>query len=118
MKNIIIDTESRLRAIIDTAVDRIITTLKKEMELNGLKSRFVTMASHEFRTLLSAILSSVFLISKYNDPKDEEKRTKHINRIKSSVIWTLSDFKEEGLIDSSGSTITIVNEMKLKNMRN
>jgi CRP-like cAMP-binding protein len=37
---------------------------------------------------------------------------------KETVIRTLSDFKEEGLIDISGSTITIINEAKLKNMRN
>jgi two-component system sensor kinase FixL len=80
--------------------------LKKEIELNEMKSRFVTMASHEFRTPLSAILSSVSLISKYNDPKDLEKREKHINRIKSSVAnltSILNDFLslsrlEEGMV--------------------
>jgi len=69
--------------------------LKKEMELNELKSRFVTMASHEFRTPLSAILSSVSLISKYNSPEDEDKRMKHVNRIKNSVAnltGILNDF--------------------------
>jgi two-component system, LuxR family, sensor kinase FixL len=59
--------------------------LRKEMQLNELKSRFVTMASHEFRTPLSAILSSASLIGKYNDTEDEEKRKKHVTRIKSSV---------------------------------
>ncbi|HSZ24909.1 MAG TPA: PAS domain-containing sensor histidine kinase [Cytophagaceae bacterium] len=76
--------------------------LKKEMELNELKSRFVTMASHEFRTPLSAILSSVSLISKYNDPKDDEKRIKHINRIKSSVAnltGILNDFLSLSKLD-------------------
>ncbi len=69
--------------------------LAKERDLSELKSRFVTMASHEFRTPLSTILSSVSLISRYNDPKDEEKRLKHVNRIKSSVnnlTGILNDF--------------------------
>lgn len=59
--------------------------LIKERELNELKSRFVTMASHEFRTPLSAILSSVSLIARYNETEDIDKRIKHVNRIKSSV---------------------------------
>lgn len=59
--------------------------LEKEKELGDLKSGFVTMASHEFRTPLSTILSSAFLLSKYNGPDDEDKREKHINRIKDAV---------------------------------
>lgn len=59
--------------------------LKKERELNELKSRFVSMASHEFRTPLSAILSSASLISRYTEGDQQEKRLKHVERIRSNV---------------------------------
>ena len=48
--------------------------LDKEKQLNEIKSRFVSMASHEFRTPLSAVLSSASLISKYTKEDDQEKR--------------------------------------------
>lgn len=60
--------------------------LKRERELNSMKSRFISIASHEFRTPLATILSSLSLVEKYVNLKDEEKRHKHINRIKSSII--------------------------------
>jgi len=59
--------------------------LQREKEMNELKSRFVSMASHEFRTPLSAILSSVSLIAKYTEAGQQENREKHIERIKASV---------------------------------
>jgi signal transduction histidine kinase len=58
---------------------------EREKELNHLKSRFVSMASHEFRTPLSTILSSAELIEAYNDGGQVQKREKHIVRIRSAV---------------------------------
>ena len=55
------------------------------MTLNEMKSRFVSMASHEFRTPLTAILSSISLVERYKTEEQDEKRQKHIDRIKSSV---------------------------------
>lgn len=59
--------------------------LDKERELNEIKGRFVSMASHEFRTPLSTILSSASLLTKYLTTEEQEKRDKHISRIKESV---------------------------------
>ncbi len=70
--------------------------LDKERELNEIKSRFVSMASHEFRTPLSAVLSSASLISKYTTTEQQESRLKHINRIKDSVKH-LNDLLEDFL---------------------
>jgi len=61
------------------------STLQHMQAMNELKSRFVSMASHEFRTPLSAILSSVSLIEAYHSDEQVDKRKKHIARIKSSI---------------------------------
>jgi len=60
-------------------------SLEKERELSELKSRFVSMASHEFRTPLATILSSLSLVTKYGELNEPEKQNKHIRRIKSSI---------------------------------
>jgi PAS domain S-box-containing protein len=59
--------------------------LFKEKQLNEIKSSFVSIASHEFRTPLSAVLSSTSLVEQYAKLGAEEKMQKHLNRIKSSV---------------------------------
>ena len=69
--------------------------LEKERELSELKSRFVSMASHEFKTPLSTIKSSAILISKYTTTEKNDNRLKHIERIKSAVdnlTGILNDF--------------------------
>lgn len=67
--------------------------LEHEKELNELKSRVVTMVSHEFRTPLAIILSSITLITKYAETNDKENQLKHINKIK-SVIEYLTELIE------------------------
>lgn len=59
--------------------------LQAEKDLNVLKSRFVSMASHEFRTPLSTIMGSVDLIARYNDGPQVDKVVKHVTRIRAKV---------------------------------
>ncbi|HQV66486.1 MAG: PAS domain S-box protein [Saprospiraceae bacterium] len=83
-------------------------SLLLERELGELKSRFVSMASHEFRTPLSTVLSSVSLIGRYTESDQQANREKHINRVKSTVAHLtaiLNDFLsmnklEEGRIQT------------------
>ncbi|MGB3007652.1 MAG: PAS domain-containing sensor histidine kinase [Chitinophagaceae bacterium] len=84
--------------------------LDKERQLNEIKSRFVSMASHEFRTPLSTILSSATLVSKYPLGEDFEKRERHIRRIKDSVSHMnelLEDFLSLGKLEEGKVTISI-----------
>jgi len=76
--------------------------LQKEKELSEIKSRFVSMASHEFRTPLSTVLSSASLLSKYTSAEDQDKRTRHIEKIKGAVKHLndiLEDFLSLGKLD-------------------
>jgi PAS domain S-box-containing protein len=89
--------------------------LEKERELNDLKSKFVSIASHEFRTPLSAILSSTSLIKQYRDRNELDKVDKHVDRIRSSVrhlTGILNDLLslgklEEGHIDVNNEIVSI-----------
>lgn len=67
------------------AQEEVRRALETERELNELKSRFVSMASHEFRTPLSTILTSASLVSRYELPEQAERRQKHLQRIQNSV---------------------------------
>ena len=77
--------EKRLEEKVKERTLELTDSLSREKELNEMKSRFVSFAAHEFRTPLSSILSSSYLIEKYNNSEQIEHRSKHINRIAESV---------------------------------
>ncbi len=87
-------------------------SLDKERQLNEIKSRFVSMASHEFRTPLSTILSSATLVKKYAKTEDQPNRDKHINKIRDSVNHMnelLEDFLSIGKLEEGKVSITVTN---------
>lgn len=89
--------------------------LEKEKELNELKSRFVSMASHEFRTPLTTMMSSLSLVTKYGEHNDKENQIKHVSKIKTSInnlTDILNDFLsvsklEEGKIGNMPEEINL-----------
>ena len=80
---------------LEKARDEASHSLEKEKELNQLKTRFVSMASHEFRTPLSSVQLSASLIEKYLQKTDPKNVLKHTGKIKNSVghlTGILNDF--------------------------
>ncbi|AJR03453.1 PAS domain-containing sensor histidine kinase [Siansivirga zeaxanthinifaciens] len=104
------------------AQNRTQNALKKEKELNELKTKFLSLVSHEFKTPLSGILTSAMLLAKYKLTEQQEKRDKHIKTISDKVHYLnniLNDFLsieklETGKMKYSFSTFKIskvVNEV-------
>ncbi len=106
----------KLVSELEQAKAEVSNSLEKERELNQLKSRFVSMASHEFRTPLSSVQLSASLINKYLEKPDVDAVVKHTGRIKNAVQLLngiLNDFLsleklETGLVAVNKEKINIV----------
>jgi PAS domain S-box-containing protein len=110
------DRVEQRTAELKAAEQSVRVALEKERELHALKSRFVAMASHEFRTPLSTIMSSVDLIARYTESENDEKVSKHVLRIRGKVremTAMLNDFLsleriEQGQVECNVVPIDIV----------
>ncbi|MGV3611896.1 MAG: PAS domain-containing sensor histidine kinase [Fluviicola sp.] len=130
LRNYSIELEKQVKnrtLVLEEAVEELEKTKKdmnkalaKERDLNELKSRFVSMASHEFRTPLTTMMNSIALIAHYSEKKDKENLDKYLGKVKTSIknlIEILNDFLsvgklEEGMLQNTPSPINLKNYME------
>ena len=128
LKNYSMELERQVRnrtLVLEEAIDELEKTklelrkaLEKEKELNEMKSRFVSMASHEFRTPLTTMMSSLSLTSKYSAQNDLTNQEKHIQKIKNSIhnmTDILNDFLSVSKLEE-GKIVNMPLELNLKTL--
>lgn len=119
LESLVEDRTEKLRSLISElqkAKEEVSFSLEKEKDLNQLKSRFVSMASHEFRTPLSSIQLSASLIDKYSIEYHNPNIGKHVSKIKIAIgnlTTILNDFLslerlETGIIEPQFGPIYLV----------
>ncbi len=94
------------------AEEKLKKALKKEKELNELKTKFLSLVSHEFKTPLSGIYNAAVLTGKYKTSETQEKRNKHLLTIKDKVRYLngiLNDFLSVERLDSGKVNYKITN---------
>jgi two-component system sensor kinase FixL len=118
LETVVEERTNFLKNIVDTleqAKEEVNTSLLKEREVNQLETRFLSMASHEFRTPLSSILLSASLIECYFDKLDKKKIFSHLDKIKNGVsrlTEIINDFLSIEKIES-GKVNPVFNELNL-----
>lgn len=115
--NVKLETENQKRIEAENDAK---SALKKEQELNELKTKFLSLVSHEFKTPLSGILTSAMLLGKYDLTEQQNKRDKHIRTITDEVHYLnniLNDFLSVEKLDK-GKINYKFNEFKLSKVVN
>ncbi len=97
-----IEVRNNLEEKVKERTSELADALARETEIHEMKSAFVSLASHEFRTPLSSILSSAFLIEKHTQEDQQDQREKNVERIRSAVkhlVNLLDDFLSIGKLE-------------------
>ncbi|HSZ24908.1 MAG TPA: response regulator [Cytophagaceae bacterium] len=99
-----------------------------KMLSNDLKDSEERLLKLAYNSVRKRVAESLLMLKKnyqqedsstnFSMPMSREDLASITGASKETVIRTLSDFKDEKLIEISGSTITIINEQKLMNMKN
>lgn len=100
----------QLENTVEERTQQLREALKAEKKLNELKTKFLSLVSHEFKTPLTSILTSTSLLSKYTDSDQQDKRDKHISTIKSKVKYLdniLTDFLSIERLESGKVNYTL-----------
>ena len=102
LKELNLNFEEEIKKRVDVE-KKLKVALKKEIELNDLKTQFLSLVSHEFKTPLSGILTSAILLEKYKLSEQQDKRDKHLKTITNKVHYLnniLNDFLSIEKLDS------------------
>ncbi|MAU16813.1 MAG: PAS domain-containing sensor histidine kinase [Muricauda sp.] len=100
----------QLENTVEERTQQLREALKAEKTLNELKTKFLSLVSHEFKTPLTSILTSTSLLSRYTDSDQQDKRDKHISTIKSKVKYLdniLTDFLSIERLESGKVKYTV-----------
>lgn len=116
MENVQVYAELEMR--IRERTQQLLESLDREREMNKVKTRMVSMASHEFKTPLSAILTSTYLLEQYDATNcDAEKKGRHLEKIRNNVSnlndilhhFLEADKLEQGKTETNREKIDIAN---------
>ena len=114
MENLKIENEERKKTQeqLIIAKEKISDSLEKEKQLNDLKSRFISMISHEYRTPLTVVMTSTYILEKYFEEGNTEKFNKQIERVKQSIDL-MTDLLENILIIDRSEKLKDVQFLKI-----
>lgn len=104
------DYTQRLENTVEERTLQLREALKAEKQLNTLKTKFLSLVSHEFKTPLASILTSTALLAKYTETQQQEKRDKHLHTITSKVKYLnniLNDFLSIERLDADKVNYTL-----------